>query len=270
MKNLLIILFSLFVFSWESLGLGVEENQSSLTYFEYVAFGWQAFFDNNYSQAIDYFNVALESEDEIYHNSAHVGLGWVYLVQANQSIGTTLSEQLRNQAMIEFQTQDDQLAMESYEQNCVLYSFCCEDCFIDDKEVAIIYNDALEYLQSDNPDNLNLELETKILDFISSHQEIDGNFYDFMNGKPSVVSDFSLTTNSVVVLLAQIYLRNSNFSCAMDILYDNGLCEYQNSDGVNQTLLFDCGESCNEGCETAINPEDVLNIIECLETYSSF
>ena len=243
MKNLLIILFSLFVFSCESLGLGVEENQSSLTYFEYVAFGWQAFFDNNYSQAIDYFNVALESEDEIYHNSAHVGLGWVYLVQANQSIGTTLSEQLRNQAMIEFQTQDDQLAMESYEQNCVLYSFCCEDCFIDDKEVAIIYNDALEYLQSDNPDNLNLELETKILDFISSHQEIDGNFYDFMNGKPdgSDGDSVNMTIDDVIIYLAQNYLRINKYQQACEELLDADLaCGIQDCENFNVSVLLNC------------------------------
>ena len=37
-----------FIFlSCESIGVGVEEFQAELSYFEYVAFGWQEFFEED-------------------------------------------------------------------------------------------------------------------------------------------------------------------------------------------------------------------------------
>ena len=67
MKKLLIILFSILFITCESSTLGVDENQG-ISYYDCLAFGWQAFFDQDYELALDYFETAYETTDEEFHN----------------------------------------------------------------------------------------------------------------------------------------------------------------------------------------------------------
>ena len=86
MKNLFIILFCIFFITCESSTLGIDENQG-ISYYDCLAFGWQAFFDREYELALDYFNTAYVATDEEFYNSAHIAIGWTYLFMSNEEIG---------------------------------------------------------------------------------------------------------------------------------------------------------------------------------------
>ena len=259
MKKYLIILVALIFISCESVGLGVEEFQAELTYFEYVGFGWQHFFDENYDVAIEYFNVALESEDEEYHNSAQIGLGWSYLMKSNLYIGEETTVDIwRNLAYEKFSYDTDEaLAISSYSINCE-YAFCCDSCFVNDKNVGMLYKGAIDYLNSENYEDLDTSLVESIQNFIDQHSS-DATFYNFMDGKPESSNEntFNLTTDNITILLAQIYMRNNNFYCAMDLLFENELCLEYN--------LYDTN-CCNVDCEDDV---DALPIIECIENHTN-
>jgi len=259
MKKYLFITILILSLSCDSTGLGVEELQSELTYYEYVGFGWQHFMDQNYTTAIDYFNAALESEDELYHNSAHIGIGWANLMIANQYIGSEGTvNNYRDLAYDKFLYDTDQdLAVQSYNDNCE-YLFCCDSCFVNDRNVGIMFHESLEYLESEDSNALDTLTVDLINNFINFHNT-DDNFYNFMDGKPSGLNnqDFNLTTNNIIILLAQIYMRNNNFSCAMDLLFENNLCS--NYD------LYD-SDCCDSDCDIDI---DIIPIIECLENYTT-
>tara|TARA_Y100001970_G_scaffold281700_1_gene393031 strand:- start:263 stop:1036 length:774 start_codon:yes stop_codon:yes gene_type:complete len=257
MKKYIIIIFTLLVVSCDSLGVGVEEFQSESSYHDYVALGWKNFFETNYNVAIEYFNAAIELEDE-YYNSAYMGIGWCNLMKANLYIGSNpeLVDEYRAIAYEKFSYSiDEELAISSYAENCV-YPFCCDSCFIDDRNAGIILHNVLEYLESNESNVLEEELILSIREFIDSHK--NDNFYNIMNGKPENLGVYNFTTNNIVVLMSQLYLRNNQLSCAMNILFENNICESFN--------LYN-SECCDTDCSEDIDP---IPIIECLESYTSF
>ena len=73
--------------------LEVQEYESTFTYYDYVAYGWAEFLKENYDLSISYFEQALLTNDvdedginDFSHNSAYVGLSYVYTYIANSSL----------------------------------------------------------------------------------------------------------------------------------------------------------------------------------------
>ena len=132
-----IIVYAVLILSLSCDSLGTNEFQASLTYHEYVGFAWQEFILKNYNTSIDYFNSAKEValEEEEYDNSAEIGLGWVYLMRANQYM-SSISSSYRDSAFnqLQYDTLETE-AISSYSQTCN-YEFCCDSCFVNDKEVG--------------------------------------------------------------------------------------------------------------------------------------
>jgi len=248
---ILLVLLSL---SCES--LGTNEFAEELSYYEYVGFGWTHFFDENYNTAIEYFQTAIDVDQVEYTNSANVGKAWTYLIMANETIGTQDMSDRRALAdsLFEVSTLFSTEAAELYSE-CE-YTFCCNDCFINDYEVGMIYGNVAKYLDGEN-DALEYEqLDTLITNFISSHMDTLSNIplYDFNDGKPYNGSSY-LTTNSLIVLLAQIHFLNENIYQACNLL-DDGLCA--NTNGFNSINCL----------EEDMSYEDIVLILSCLQSYS--
>ena len=102
-------------------------------------------------------------------------------------------------------------------------------------------DDALEYEQ----------LDTLIADFINAHTEIP---YDFNDGKPST-GEFHLTTNSLIILLAQLHLLNENIYQACNLL-EADLCS--DIDGFESIACL----------EEDMSYEDIVLILSCLQNYT--
>ena len=242
-----IIVYAILILSLSCDSLGTNEFQASLTYHEYVGFAWQEFILKNYNTSIDYFNSAKEValEEEEYDNSAEIGLGWVYLMRANQYM-SSISSSYRDSAFnqLQYDTLETE-AIFSYSQTCN-YEFCCDSCFVNDKEVGNLYFSILNYLESGG--FLDPILVQNIEDFITLHQPNTDNFYDFMDGKPSADNGdiFNLTTNNLILLLAQIHLRNNDLTSSCDVLKEYSLCNLSES--------TDC-----------VNGSNIISILNCLE-----
>ena len=241
MMYLFYILVILFL-SCESMGLGVNENIATPLYHDCVALGWQYFFEDDYEEALNWFNTAYSATDETYHNSAHVGKGWTYLFQSNLAIGDSISvEELRALARNEFNyTIEESAAIESYADNC-LHTYCCDDCFAKDREFGYLVDQLeLKTRDSDTSQNEIDNLITQLEEFI----EINNN-YDFMEGKPPGLEGESITLDidNVILYLVQIYLRNNEIIKSCELLKDTKLeCE-DDCYNIEIDSFLDCIES---------------------------
>ena len=261
MKYVFYIISILFL-SCESQGLGVNENQGMLSYYDYVAFGWQTFFDNDVEDnddnnipdgkelALLYFNTAYDAEDEDYHNSAHIAIGWVNLFIANDlvTIDETLVEEYRDMAYDEFLFDaNESLAIDSYSEHCH-QEFCCDDCFAKERILGLTIYSIEKYFQN-NSQNINQinGLISDLKQFIQNNSD-----YSFMNGKPKGTDGeiITLDINNVIVYLSQVYAKLGRYLEACELLENHNL-ECPDID-------IDCSN---------IN---VYYLLECIETYSSF
>lgn len=252
MKNLLIILFCIFFITCESSTVGVDENQG-ISYYDCLAFGWQAFFDKEYELALDYFNTAYVATDEEFHNSAHIAIGWTYLFMSNEEIGNEeLVVELRSDAYNEFTYVNNEIdAIESYSLKCPYVEFCCSDCFYQDRKLGKLISDIEFYFYSENQQNENdicISLDEfsectdglifELKDFI-----VDNDDFDFMNGKPDGSDGDSVNMNidDVVIYLAQNYLRINKYQQACEELFDADLaCGIQDCGNFNISVLLNC------------------------------
>ena len=292
MKKLIFILLFIF-FSCDSIDqLGVEEYEESFNYFDYVAYAWVDFFNGSYDSSISYFEEALLIEDvdqdgtaDNMRHSAYVGLSWAKTMRANTDISDINNEDnnnIRDEAIkylcyyinnqgawnIEGNCEENQLINTSDNQAILHYDinqnqsgitfceqeYCCTDCFVYDKKVALIYyysykfyyfNSIDEIQQANQYYNLAISLG---LDFLSSIQDVsllDKNLdYDFQNGKPNVGTSFILNRNTIITLISQLYLKNEEYSNAATILINGNVCENLN-DINNYTVedIIDCLEN---------------------------
>ena len=62
MKKILLLILTFLYFSCESLGVN-EYDPTSFDYYDYVAYGWAAIFEEDYQLATNYFNQAIDAED---------------------------------------------------------------------------------------------------------------------------------------------------------------------------------------------------------------
>ena len=84
MRKILVIVYLMFLSCDSSELFGVHElDDTTLDYYDYIARGWQAIFDEDFDLAVSDFNEAtlLDSIDN--KNSAYVGLGWTSTFSAN-------------------------------------------------------------------------------------------------------------------------------------------------------------------------------------------
>jgi len=84
MRKILVIVYLMFLSCDSSELFGVHElDNTTLDYYDYIARGWQAIFDEDFDLAVSDFNEAtlLDSIDN--KNSAYVGLGWTSTFSAN-------------------------------------------------------------------------------------------------------------------------------------------------------------------------------------------
>ena len=251
MKNMLIILISLLLLTCESSSLGVDENQG-ISYFDCLAFGWQAFFDEDYELALSYFNTAYIATDEDYHNSAHSSIGWVKLFQANRLIGDADNvEQLRIAANEEFLYDIDRAyAIESYDEKCPYYEFCCEDCFVQERSLGLLIYSIESFFFSENQnqaimceDNNNDNICESGLIYDLKQFIINNSDYDFMNGKPegSNGESIDLSIDNVVIYLAQNYLRLNEYTQACEELFEANLaCGINNCADASVNTILNC------------------------------
>ena len=249
MKKLLLLII-LFLLSCESsdYGLDVNENIGAFAYYDNVAFAWEALIDTKYEDASIYFNLALKDKIEPYHNSAHVGLGWTYLLYSNSLIGNNdLFQTYRDSISDKFNydVNENPDAINRYIQYCP-HSFCCDtgDCFSKDRLLGkLIYDIENHYLFTPNPDSLNSYI-TYLEDFI-----INNPNYNLMDGKPNGTSGqiLNIDINNVVVYLAQIYLKESRFFDVCNLL---------------NIHMMSCEDDCSD-----INMNSFL---QCIQSFSSF
>jgi len=84
MKKFLIIIYLLFLSCDSSELFGVHElDDTTLDYYDYIARGWQAIFNEDYPLAFSDFNQATLLDSIDHKNSAYVGLGWTSTFSAN-------------------------------------------------------------------------------------------------------------------------------------------------------------------------------------------
>ena len=243
MKNLFIILFCIFFITCESSTLGVDENEG-ISYYDCLAFGWQAFFDKEYELALDYFNTAFIATDEEFHNSAHIAIGWTYLFMSNEEIGDYESVyDLRLDAYNEFLYDSDESdldAIESYSLKCPYFEFCCDDCFYQEKKLGKLISEIEYYFYIENTLGQGYidDLISDLKDFIRDYSN-----YDFMNGKPdgSDGDSVNMTIDDVIIYLAQNYLRINKYQQACEELFDADLaCGIQDCENFNVSVLLNC------------------------------
>ena len=244
---ILLVLLSL---SCES--LGTNEFAEELSYYEYVGFGWTHFFDENYNTAIEYFQTAIDIQEVEYVNSANVGKAWTYLMAANGNVGNSSAmSNRRDSANYLFNLSMENATAASDLYNECEYTFCCNDCFINDYEAGMIYGNVAKYLDGEDEALLYKDLDSLITDFISAHTD---TLYDFNDGKPNS-EQFYLTTNSLIVLLAQIHFLNENIYEACDLLDDDLCLDIDGFDSIN------C-------LEEDMSYEDIVLILSCLQSYT--
>ena len=251
MKKIICLYIIFLLLSCES--LGVNEYTEKLSYYEYVGFGWTNFFDRNYDIAIEYFQTAIDINEVQYINSANVGKAWTYLMMANQEIGTSemsakrdSSDSLFEQAII-----NSLEASELY--NECDYAFCCNDCFIDDYEVGIIYGNFSKYFNDEDGAFTYEELVSDITTFINEH--IDTEVYNLIDGKPNT-GNFNLTTNNLILLLAQLHFLNEMIYDSCVLLDDNDLCSY-----IENFDLLQCDQS-------SMSYESINLILSCMQSFT--
>ena len=184
------------------------------------------------------------------HHSAYVGISWSLTYQANEMINTNDNSVLdkREEAITYLCYYLDDANNEWMQGDCTVNSvdivnsdinasefynvsndsftscfgnYCCNDCFVKDKKVAMIYYYSYKYhdyfIQNDLV-NANFYFNKAIesgLDFISSNQllsNLDKNLdYDFMNGKPIENPVFNLKYQSILINLVLSYALIHNF-----------------------------------------------------------
>ena len=244
---ILLVLLSL---SCES--LGTNEFAEELSYYEYVGFGWTHFFDQDYNTAIEYFQTAIDIQEVEYVNSANVGKAWTYLMASNGNIGNSSAmSNRRDSANYLFNLSMENASDASDLYNECEYTFCCNDCFINDYEVGMIYGSVAEFLGGEDGALSYEELDTVITSFISAHTD---TLYDFNDGKPNA-GQFYLTTNNLIVLLAQLHFLNENIYEACDLLDDDLCVDIDGFDSIN------C-------LEEDMSYEDIVLILSCLQSYT--
>ena len=244
MKKLLYIFIVIFM-SCEKL-----HEKSGISYYDSLAFGWQALFDKDYELALNWFNTAYDAIDEDLHNSAHVGIAWTYHFIANYGneeqlalCGGSIGE-CRNAAFEEllYDTQQDD-AIESYESNCVYFQHCCHDCFVQDRGLGLSFHYIKE---ADDQDN-----DEEFLNQISVLHEFlyDNLDYVFMNGKPTGTLGETVIwdATTIAIYLANLYLEKNqinpetNNSKACELLLDFDLsCNITSCEDYYYQDLYDC------------------------------
>jgi len=248
-------IFIIIFMSCESFGELKEE--SGISYYDSLAFGWQAFFDKDYELALNWFNTAYESVDEDLHNSAHVGIAWTYHFIGNYGTEEELElcggmQECRNAAFEEFlYDTDEDDAIISYNANCVFFQFCCDDCFVEDRGLGLSFHYIKEAIDEENQEEI-------INQSLVLQQFVDDNIdYVFMEGKPTgtlgeiVIWDI----NTVIVYLADLYLRTNQTNTETN---NSKACE----------LLLEHNLSCGI---TSCQDEDYYyeDLVECIEQKSA-
>ena len=231
--------------------------QSGISYYDSLAMGWQAFFDKDYENALNWFNTAYEAIDEDLYNSAHVGIAWTYHFIGNYGTDEQLAlcgggmEECRAAAFEEllYDTNED-AAITSYNANCIYFESCCDDCFVQDRGLGLSFHYIKEAKDEENHEEI--IVQTSVL-----QQFVDDNLdYMFMNGKPTgtlgetVIWDI----NTVIIYLADLYLSTNQINTTTD---NSKACE----------LLLSHNMSCDI---TSCEEEDYYyqDLVECIEEQS--
>ena len=234
--------------------LGLDEEPGMYSYHDGLAIAWESFFSEEDTEvAIAYVkSVISETEDVEYYNSAYTALGWLYMFKSNAFVGEYPDSIIayRDSAFVRFSyNENEALAIEEYDTGCY-YEFCCSDCFVEDRQLGLLYNQIEEYfiLSNEQQNNISENDPTYIQDLtdsLSSFTDIHTD-YDFMNGKPIGNNEETLdfTIENVMVYLAHVYFRNGDFakSCEeLTELNNSNYCDL-NCDhlgGWNNTNLDD-------------------------------
>ena len=249
MKKLLYIFIIIFM-SCDSFS-ELQEN-SGISYYDSLAFGWQALFDKDYELALNWFNTAYDAVDENLHNSAHVGIAWSYHFIANYGNEEQLAlcggnvEECRDAAFEELLYDTDQDdAITSYEDNCVYFQHCCYDCFVEDRGLGLSFHYIKQAIDEDNDE----ELLNQILVL---HEFLYDNLdYVFMDGKPTGTLGETVIwdVNTITIYLADLYLKTNqinietNNSKACELLLDRDLsCDITSCDDYYYHDLVECIE----------------------------
>ena len=237
----LILILSLFIFSCDSSEtFGVHElDETNLDYYDYIAYGWQAVFDEDYELAKSYFRESLESEDVVNKNSAYVALGWTLTFSTNNLLDdqACLESDLECHEIINSLRLDAReyfdLANVNLQDALDEYVFCTEastytNCFEEfnvDLELGEIYLDLLEFDLGDYDfsNQVDADAFTVIVnraeDFLLTNTE-----YTIADNKPPYETPFNFTYQNLAVLVSQLMLRDGNACAAEDYLIENNVC----------------------------------------------
>ena len=263
---------------------GLPEYEGNFNYYDYVAYGWSEFLNQQYDNAISFFQQALllddvneDGESDYMHHSAYVGISWALTFQANELLNDTYDNivDLREEAIqylcyfknesnewIEGDCENNSSEInDSYLEAFTFYDisdnettscygdYCCSNCFIEDKDVAMIFYYSYQYhdyfFQNDLA-NAAIYYDKAIqagLKFVSSTElpsllDINKN-YNFMDGKPIDSPVFNMKYNNIIILLGQLYLKNEEYNNAALIL--NEICDDVSSSDIQS--IINCVQS---------------------------
>ena len=271
MKKILLIILTFLYFSCESLGVH-EYDPNSFDYYDYVAYGWAAIFEEDYQLATNYFNQAIEAEDVIYKNSSWVGLAWANTFSANSYFETDLCEQnveecnsiineLRMSAEIYFDSAYVDIELATIEYDECTHVNCFEE-FETDLEIGEIYLELLKYYiaHPDAQDIVDLKQDCETFLF-------ENTLYDITSNKPPYDSTFNFDYKNITILLAQLLLRQGNDCAAEYYLRQNDVCEeYSLGSDRLWTVINEAGNLLEENCGTLISVEfstgDFVDVID--------
>ena len=289
MRKFLFIIYLLFLSCDSSEIFGVHElDNTTLDYYDYVARGWQAVFDNDFELAFSDFNEATLLDSVENKNSAYVGLGWTATFYANSffnSIDCLASvdiacddvvDGLRLDAQNYFDLANVNIpdAINEYNEDNLSnggYYINTFEEFDYDRQIGEIY---LELLGFDMQE-FDLEIESDLLqlqqialqlkDFLDNYKNefiiTDSSKYDMYtigNNKPPYLTTYNFNSNHLYGLLSQLKIRLGESCEAEYYLVDENLCPGLYPDGYScyDTTI---GCICNE-----INQQLLLECIQVI------
>jgi len=284
MRKFLFIIYLLFMSCDSSEIFGVHElDNTTLDYYDYVARGWQAVFDNDFELAFSDFNEATLLDSVENKNSAYVGLGWTATFYANSffnSIDCLASvdiacddvvDGLRLDAQNYFDLANVNIseAIDEYNEDNLTnggYYINTFEEFDVDRQIGQIYLSLLDFDMTefdldggvDNDNNGivdDFEQLLLITDQLKQFLDINSN-YDIADNKPPYVSTYDFKSYHLYGLLSQLKLRLGESCEAEYYLVEQNLCPG----------LYPEGYSCYDttiGC--ICNEIDQQLLLECIQ-----
>ena len=291
MRKFLFIIYLLFLSCDSSEIFGVHElDNTTLDYYDYVARGWQAIFDNDFDLAFSDFNEATLLDSVENKNSAYVGLGWTSTFYANSFFNSAeclasndiacddVVDILRLDAKNYFDLANTNIldAVDEYNEdnlsNGGLYINTFEDFDID-RQIGEIYLSLLEFDMtefdlesgSDADNNGVIDDYEQLVQIAEELKQflIVNSDYNLANNKPPYVLTYDFESYHLYGLLAQLKLRLGESCESQYYLIEQNLCPGVYADGNDFCYIPGDLDNCSI-CQDDIDHQLLLECIQII------